>query len=126
MELPSALLSSSSKKIEKIHPEKNFIFQGMELSSSKIKKFLIFQEIARNGSNIKIFLYFFKRKLFLYFKKWNFSIFQETSCISGSNFPSPKSKKYPLLKSFLYFGEMEHPSSKLNKLLIFQHENYFS
>ena len=58
----------------------------MELSSSNIKKFLIY-------SRKKVFLLFWEtetpKKLF---------IFQETelSYISGSNFPSSKNEKNPL------------------------------
>ena len=44
----------------------------MELSSTKIRKLLTFQAIELSGSN------FLKRKLLLYFGKWNFLIFQET------------------------------------------------
>ena len=71
------------------------MFQGMEVSGSNIKKFLIFSH----------------KKAFLIFPKWNFLIFreaetpkkfsifqktelfQETSYISRSNFSSSKSKK---------------------------------
>ena len=44
----------------------------------------------------KLFLYFGKRKPqknYLYFRKWNFLIIQETSYISGSNFLSSKNDK---------------------------------
>ena len=44
----------------------------MELSSYKIKKFPIFQEIERS------FLHFLKRKLFLHFKKGNFFTYRKT------------------------------------------------
>ena len=44
----------------------------MELSSYKIKKFPIFQEIERS------FLHFLKRKLFLHFKKGNFFAYRKT------------------------------------------------
>ena len=47
------------------------------------------------GSNIKKFLIFSEKKAFL--------IFQETSYISGSNFPNSKYEKKPLLKGCLYF-----------------------
>ena len=67
----------------------------MELSSSNIKKFLIF-------SQKKTFLIFRETetpKKSFYFRKWNFLLFQETgtpektSYIPGSNFPSFKNKK---------------------------------
>ena len=57
MQLPRALLSPSSKKKKKSTPSKTRLFQEKELSSPKIKKFLIFSQ----------------EKLFLYFKKQNFS-----------------------------------------------------
>ena len=58
----------------------------MELSSSKIKKFLIFQEMEFSDSNIKKFLIFYQKKAFL--------IFQETelSYISGGTSKAPKTK----------------------------------
>ena len=76
---------------------------------------------------LKNFLYFLKRKVCiyfrkrrppknsLYFKKRNFLIFQETSYISKSNFPSLKNKKNPLLKIFLCFRKWNF----LKKLFIF-------
>ena len=41
----------------------------MELSSSKIKNFLIFQEMKLSGSNIKNFLIFSQKKACLIFRK---------------------------------------------------------
>ena len=41
----------------------------MELSSSKIKKFLIFQEMELSGSDIKKFPIFPQKKAFLYLGK---------------------------------------------------------
>ena len=52
--------------------------------------------ILRNFRKRKFFLYFGKqkpRKNSLYFRKRNFLIFQETSYISGSNFPCLKNEK---------------------------------
>ena len=57
MQLPRALLSPSSKKIKKSTPSKIRLFQEMELPSPKIKKFIIFSQ----------------EKLFLYFRKQNYS-----------------------------------------------------
>ena len=81
----------------------------------KIKKkflyFLTFQEMKLSSSDIKKFLIFSQKKAVLIFQETEtpkkFLIFQETelSYISGSNFSSPKSKKNPLLKSFLYFAK---------------------
>ena len=58
-------------------------------------------------------------------------IYQETelSYLSGnrnpgSNFLSSKSEKNPLLKRFLYFGEIKLSGSKLKKLLLFQKGTY--
>ena len=81
----------------------------MKLSSSKIKKFLIFSQ----------------KKAFLLFAKMEtpkeFFIFQETklSYISGSNFPRSKNIKKTTLKKLFVFQEMELGSTKLRKLIIF-------
>ena len=72
----------------------------MELSSPKIKIFIIFSQ----------------KKLFWYFGKWNF--FKKTSYISEGNFPSSKSKK-ETRKKFLIFREMKFSSPKLKKLILF-------
>ena len=45
----------------------------MELSSSNIKKFLIFQEMELSGSNIKKFFIFFQKKAFLIFQEMELS-----------------------------------------------------
>ena len=49
-----------------------------------------------NGNPEKV-LYISRNGSFLYFRKW------KTFYILGSNFPSSKNEKNPLLKSFLYF-----------------------
>ena len=67
--------------------EKNFVFQEMELFSSKIKKFLIFPEMVLSSL---IFFY-----------------------ISGRKFPCPKNKKNAPGNFFLFF-------SKKKKTLIFR------
>ena len=72
----------------------------MELSGSNIKKFLIF-------SQKKAFLIFRKSETLqnsLYFRKRNLFIFQEASYISGTNFPSSKSKRNPLKSFFIFRG----------------------
>ena len=51
-------------------PERLFIFWEMKLYGPPIEKFLYF----RKRKPRKNFLYFLKRKLFLYFWKWNQSI----------------------------------------------------
>ena len=78
------------------------MFQGMELSSS----------------NIKSFLYFLKRRLFLYFGKWNFFIFQETELfyILGNGNP----KNIPYIpgngnRKKLLFQEVTFLSRKMKK-----------
>ena len=71
----------------------------MELSSPKIKIFIIFSQ----------------KKLFWYFGKWNFF---KTSYISEGNFQSSKSKK-ETRKKFLIFREMKFSSPKLKKLILF-------
>ena len=79
----------------------------MELSSSKIKKFLIFREMKISSSNIKKFLIFSQKKAFLIFLETEFSY------ISGNGNP----EKLPYISSgkvhwepwhsgtFLYFGK---------------------
>ena len=57
----------------------------MELSSSKIKKFFIFQEIELSGSNIKKFLTFSQKKPFSYI------LGNRTFCILGNGTPPPPS-----------------------------------
>ena len=79
----------------------------MELSSPKIKKFLIFQEMELSSSNIKKFLIFSQKKFFLYFGKWNLFVFQEMET----------------LKKFLTFQEIElyyiSKNGNPEKILIF-------
>ena len=95
-ELPGALFSIQARKIKKIHPEKISYIPG---------KCNFLTLILRN------FLYFLKRKLFLYlgkgnpektsynFSKEGFSYIsgkgnsEKTSYISRSNFPSSKDQK---------------------------------
>ena len=74
MQLPHALLRSSSKNKKKI-PR---------------KKFLTFQEMELSGSNIKTFLYFLKRKLFSYISR------------NGTLQFSAQARK--IKKNFLYFN----------------------
>ena len=87
------LVSPTSKKLKKSAPKKFHMFLEMNLSSSKIKKCLIFPEMELSSL---IFL-----------------------LISASNFLSPKNKKNTL-KKLLIFREMELSSPKLKKLLICQ------
>ena len=62
MELTRAILRATSKKEKKKSAPKRFIiFLGMELSSSKIKKFLIFPEMK---ISTLIFFLDFRRELF--------------------------------------------------------------
>ena len=76
-----------------------------------LKRFLIFGEQNLSKSNIlsKESLPYISEngnpeKNLLYFRKQNFLIFQETSCISGSNFPSSKNKKTHSEKSSYISG----------------------
>ena len=78
----------------------------MKLSSSNIKKFLIFSYISENGN---------PSQNSVYFRKQNFLIFQDLkkTYISESNFLSLKSKKRALLKRFLYFRRnFQSPKNK--------------
>ena len=72
----------------------------MELSSSKIKKFLLFQEMELSGSNIKKFLILSQKKTFLIF--WE----MELSYILGNGNPPKNSlyfRKKKTRKTSLYF-----------------------
>ena len=71
----------------------------MELASLKIKKLIILSSLSpqrfvpkkfliffpKKNSLWKKFLYFLKKKLFLYFGKWNFLIFPEMGLFSLKN-----------------------------------------
>ena len=95
--------------------EPSFSVQTRNLKNMTPREFLILQENGLSNCNIKKLLIFFQKKAILmfwetttpknclYFRKRNFFIFQETSYILESNFPSSKIAKNPLLKSFLYF-----------------------
>ena len=105
MELPGALLSPSSKKKLKIF---------LELSSSKIKKFFIFQEIGLSSSSIKKFLIFSQKKAFLIFRD------MELFYILGNG----NLGKVPYISrngTFLYFGKRK---SRKNSLY-FRKRNFF-
>ena len=144
-------IPSSENKKESTH-QKFLTFQEMEFSSSNIKKiltfsqkkpFLIFPEMeswtfqpklekkkkerkSRRENLFRLiltdFLYFLKRKLFiysgkrkprknsLYSKKRNFLTFQEIA------FQAWKKKKNPLWRNFLYFGEGNFQPRGLKKL----------
>ena len=76
MELPSILLSASSKKNFKNTLQKIFLyFREWNFLAARLKKILIFQEMELLGSNIKKFLYVLKRRLSLYLGKWTLFIF---------------------------------------------------
>ena len=122
---------SPSRKNKKATPKNFLIFREIELSGSKIKKFLLFPEMVKkihpakisytlgNGNSEKNILFFLKRKLFLYFGKCKSRknpYFQETklSYISGCSYPSQKIKK------ILYFGKWNFLASRLRNFLIFQ------
>ena len=89
--------SPQARKMKKKFTLKNY------LTFSQTKAFLIFQETEtlKNSS---------------YLRKRNFFLFQEVT------FGAKIMKQKPLLKSFLYFGEMEISSPKFKKLLTFQKE----
>ena len=79
----------------------------MELSSSNIKKnFRIWNFVALI---LKKFLYFLKRKLFLYFRKWNPALFTT----------SLKNKRNPPREESLYFRKQK----TRKKSCIFSKEN---
>ena len=76
-----------------------FIFQEMELSSPKIKKVLIFSQ----------------KKLFLYFRKWNFPALRIK--YFRRELSDLEKQKKNLSEKFLIFQETELCSLKLKKLL---------
>ena len=89
--------SPQARKMKKKCTPKNY------LTFSQTKAFLIFQETEtlKNSS---------------YLKKRHFVLFHEVT------FGTKIMKQKPLLKSFLYFGEMQISSPKFKKLLTFQKE----
>ena len=102
---------------KKNRPQGNFLHSN---SNSYNKKFLIFQE-TKTSKNFLYLLIFQETEA-----PKNFFIIQgkELSFISRSNFPSSKNKNNPLLKSFLYFGEMKSFNLKLKKFLIFKERTF--
>ena len=121
VELPSTLLSPSSKKnLTKPTTKKFLIFQGMELSTSKIKKLLIFWEMELSGSNIKKFLIFSQKKAFLIFRETKppkkLLIFQETEiCYISEN----RNPKRLLIFQEVNFRAQKIKNKKQKKLLLF-------
>ena len=104
----------------------------MELSSPRIKKFLIFSQNKfflyfekRNFLTLRLknFLYFsdpaLKNKFFLYFGEWNFLIFSQVFFVFREmELFDPKSKSLLIFsqkKVFLIFQEMELSSPKIKK-----------
>ena len=90
--LPDALFSPSQKKQKKIRPEKNFLY---------------FRKLNFLNLRSKNLLYFLKRKLFFYFRKWN-------AALSGLRYKNFSLKKFTKItarkniyflkrKLFLYF-----------------------
>ena len=88
------------------------MFQGMQLSSSKIKNCLIFLEMALILRN---FLYFLKRKLFLYFRKRNFCYISGNGnlakiiYISGNGTLLYFRKRKPYNSYYIIFQETKTP-----------------
>ena len=106
LELPSALLSPSSYKIKKSTFKRFLIFQGMELSCTKVKKFRKWNFIALLLRN---FLYFLKRKFFLYLRSGTFSYFRKHKPRKTFlHFLTKKKKiqKTEIPKKFFIFQEM--------------------
>ena len=86
----------------------------MEFSDSNIKKFLIF---LGNGNPEKT-SYIFSKESFSYIS--GNGNHKKKLYFRKQNFLCSKNEKNVLLKSFLYFGEMELSNHKLKKLFIFQ------
>ena len=89
-----------AQKIKKIRPEKNSLY-------FKQWKFL--------NLRLKNFFFFLKRKLFLYFRKWNPAFFSS----------SLKNKKNPPQENFLYSGKIELSNCRIKKFLIFSRNKAF-
>ena len=98
----------------------------MTLSSYKIKKFLIFQEMKLSGSNIKKFLIFSQKKAFLIFLEMELCYIlgdenpKKIPYISGNrnflHFRKRKPRKnssYFRKRNFLIFQETEAPKKFL-------------
>ena len=107
------LFSSIFKKLLYFLKRKLFMFfrkwnPALFSPSSKNKKksprkhFFIFQEMKLFSSIFKILLYFLKRKLFLYFRKWNPALFSPSSK-NKKNSPRENYLNTQILKNFLYF-----------------------
>ena len=75
----------------------------MELSSSKIEKFLTFQEMELFSPKINKVLIFSQKTFFLCFRKW--SCLKKTSYISGRNLRAAKIKKNPSEKTDCIFSK---------------------
>ena len=85
----------------------------MELSSSNIKKFLIFPYISENRD---------PKKSFLYFRKWDFSFHPEKiSYTSGNGDP----EKMETLKKFVIFQEMEVSYISANETFLYFRKRNF-
>ena len=89
----------------------------MELSSSKIRKFLIYREVKFSGSNNK-FPIFFQKKAFLIFWEMGFSY------ISGNGNPPKIPNISGIEEAFLYFRKQKPKKNSLyfrkQNFLIFQ------
>ena len=135
MELTSELLSPNSKKIKKIHPEKNsYISREWNFLAGELKNSLYFKKQNFLALILRS-LYFLKRKLFyisgnetfLYFRKrkprknpsisgnrtFTFRKMEtpekvlifQETATGNPNFTGSKNKKKPLLKNISYLGK---------------------
>ena len=110
------------------------------------KKFLCSQKWNFLAPILEKILHFLKSKLFLYFRKWNPTLFSpswkkityisqetetpKTSYVSGNKFPNSKKKKRKKeekrkrkhLKNFLYFGKCNFLATNLKNFLYFRKE----
>ena len=121
MELLSALLSPSSKKKQKNLSRKNFsYFREWNFLAPRFKDSLYFKKLNFQAIILRNVLYFLKRKLFLYFGKWNSLRFQEMD--------TPKKFLRFQETELFYIWENENPekipytsrNGNPKKLLIFQ------
>ena len=102
----------------------------MVRSSSKIKKFLVFQEMELSGSNIKRFLIFSQKKAFLIFREMKLFIFQETKTRKSSlyfrkgNFVAFQKTKIPKKCFIFQETELSYISGKRKLSNIFSGKGY--
>ena len=112
------LFDPKLEKTKKLHPDKKpLLFCKMEISSSNIKKFLIFSYISGNENHKKILYILGNRKR----SSKKLLIFQEMELLSRRS----KNKRNLSRKKFLIFQEIEPSGSNIKKFLYCLKRNVF-